>query len=55
MGYKLLGFLVWQAGKLYLRRRMSGQGPKLAIAGASAVAAVGAAGAIAASRHQSEE
>ena len=52
MGYKLLGFLVWQGGKIYLRRRASVSWPKLAIAGAT-VAVV--AGAIAASRHQSDE
>lgn len=46
MGYKLLGFAVWQAGKWYLRRRMQGLRRKAAIAalgaaviGAAAVAA----------------
>ena len=33
MGYKVLGFVVWQAGKWYLRRRMQGVGRKVAIAG----------------------
>ncbi len=56
MGYKLLGFLVWQVMKLYVRRRMGGLWPKVAVAGASAVALAGAAGAaIAAGRHQPEE
>jgi hypothetical protein len=31
MGYKLLGFIVWQGGKLYLRRRAEGFGRKGAI------------------------
>jgi hypothetical protein len=33
MGYKILGFAVWQGGKWYLRRRFDGLGRKLAIAG----------------------
>ena len=32
MTNKLLGFLVWQGAKLYLRRRFSGAGRKAAIA-----------------------
>ncbi|MFZ0041050.1 MAG: hypothetical protein WAK93_07075 [Solirubrobacteraceae bacterium] len=52
MGYKLIGFLVWQGGKIYLRRRADGSWPKLAIAGASVAIIVGA---VAASRHQSDE
>jgi hypothetical protein len=32
MGYKLLGFVVWQGGKWYLRRRLPGAGRKVAIA-----------------------
>jgi hypothetical protein len=32
MGYKLLGFVVWQGGKLYMRRRIQGSGQKAAIA-----------------------
>jgi hypothetical protein len=50
MGYKLLGFAVWQGGKWYVRRRMSGVGRKLAIVGLGA-AVVG--GVIAAQRAQS--
>jgi hypothetical protein len=42
MGYKLLGFAVWQGGKWYVRRRMSGARAKLAIAGIGAVAIAGA-------------
>jgi hypothetical protein len=32
MGYKILGFAVWQGGKWYLRRRFHGVGRKAAIA-----------------------
>jgi hypothetical protein len=46
MGYKALGFIVWQAGKWYARRKLSGASSKIAIAGLAAaiVAAVIAAG-----------
>ena len=37
MGYKLLGFAVWQGGKWYLRRRFEGASRKLAIAGLGAL------------------
>ncbi len=44
MGYKLLGFAVWQGAKWYLRRKFPDAGRKLAIAGAaSALLAGGAA------------
>ena len=43
MGYKLLGFVVWQGGKWYLRRRMQGTARKAAIAGAAGLAVLGAA------------
>lgn len=43
MGYKLLGFAVWQGGTWYLRRRMRGSARKVAIIGAASVAAIGAA------------
>jgi hypothetical protein len=33
MGYKILGFAVWQGGKWYMRRRLHGASRKLAIAG----------------------
>jgi hypothetical protein len=36
MGYRLLGFAVWQAGKWYARRKFSGVSRKIAIAGVSA-------------------
>ena len=38
MGYKLLGFVVWQGGKLYLRRQQPELSRKLAIAGAAGAA-----------------
>jgi hypothetical protein len=43
MGYKLLGFVVWQGSKWYVRRRMSGMGAKLAIAGVGAAVVAGVA------------
>jgi hypothetical protein len=41
MGYKALGFVVWQGGKWYARRKLSGTSAKLAVAGLGA-AIVGA-------------
>jgi hypothetical protein len=38
MGYKLLGFIVWQGAKLYLRRRTSPVARKAAIAGVAGLA-----------------
>jgi hypothetical protein len=32
MGYKLLGFVVWQGAKLYVRRRYPGAPRKVAVA-----------------------
>jgi hypothetical protein len=32
MGYKVLGFMVWQGAKWYLRRRLPGAGRTVAIA-----------------------
>jgi hypothetical protein len=51
MGYKILGFAVWQGSKWYMRRRMSGLGAKVALGAVSAavVAGVVAAGRQAAS------
>jgi hypothetical protein len=48
MGYKVLGFVVWQGSKWYLRRRLGGQRAKLAAAGVGAVML--AAGAVVAGR-----
>jgi hypothetical protein len=52
MGYKLLGFVVWQGSKWYLRRRMSGFQRKAVIAG---LAAVVVGGVIAAGRQQANQ
>ncbi len=41
MGYKLLGFAVWQGSKWYLRRRMLGARRKVAIAGVSVAVVAG--------------
>ncbi|MBV9836999.1 MAG: hypothetical protein JO156_02685 [Solirubrobacterales bacterium] len=41
MGYKLLGFAVWQGGKWYARRRLRGARRKLVIAGLSAAGVLG--------------
>lgn len=41
MGYKLLGFAVWQGSKWYVRRRMGGARAKLALAGAGAAVVAG--------------
>jgi hypothetical protein len=49
MGYKVLGFVVWQGAKLYIRRRVDGTQAKVALAGVSAAAV---ASALAAARHQ---
>ncbi len=43
MGYKILGFAVWQGGKWYVRRRASGLRAKLAIGGVGAAVLAGVA------------
>jgi hypothetical protein len=43
MGYKIIGFAVWQGSKLYLRRRMTGTKAKLAIVGVGALVLAGVA------------
>jgi hypothetical protein len=45
MGYKILGFAVWQGSKWYMRRRVSGFKAKLAIAGVGALVLAGVAAA----------
>jgi hypothetical protein len=42
-GYKILGFLVWQAGKWYLRRRFPDARDKVALAGVGGLLLLGAA------------
>jgi hypothetical protein len=41
MGYKLLGFAVWQGAKWYMRRRMTDTRTKIALAGVSAAVLAG--------------
>jgi hypothetical protein len=41
MGYRLLGLVVWRAGKWYARRRFGGARRKVAIAGVSAAVIAG--------------
>jgi hypothetical protein len=41
MGYKLLGFAVWQGGKWYMRRRAGDFARKAAITGVAALAVGG--------------
>jgi hypothetical protein len=41
MGYKILGFAVWQGGKWYLRRRMADNRTKIAVAGVAAALLAG--------------
>jgi hypothetical protein len=50
MGYKVLGFIVWQGGKLYLRNRSRDIARKAAVAG---VAGLIVGGAIVAQRQRS--
>ena len=45
MGYKILGFAVWQGSKWYLRRRAGGVKTKLAVAGVGALVLAGVAAA----------
>jgi hypothetical protein len=41
-GYKILGFVVWQAGRWYLRRRFPDARDKLALAGVGGLLLIGA-------------
>jgi len=41
MGYKALGFLVWQGGKWYARRKFSGTGSTVAAAALGVAVAAG--------------
>jgi hypothetical protein len=43
MGYKVLGYMVWQGSKWYFRQKMPGSAPKLAIAGIAGAALAGGA------------
>jgi hypothetical protein len=42
MGYKLLGFVVWQGIRLYVRRGHTGPAAKAALAGVGAAVVAGA-------------
>jgi hypothetical protein len=42
MGYRLLGFIVWQGIRLYLRNSNKGKAVKAGLAGAGALAIAGA-------------
>ena len=41
MGYKILGFIVWQGGRLYIRGHFSGFQRKAIVAGLGAVVIAG--------------
>jgi hypothetical protein len=41
MGYKVLGFVVWQGGKLFLRHRLSGRHLTIAAGGLAAAVVAG--------------
>jgi hypothetical protein len=43
MAYKLLGYVVWQGGKWYVRHRMPAAAPKIALAGIAGAAFAGGA------------
>ena len=45
MGYKLLGYAVWRAGKWYAKRRLRGTERTLAISGVAALVLAGLLGA----------
>ena len=53
MGYKLLGYAVWQGGKWYAKRRLRGAQRELAIAGVAALVLTG--GILAASRQRANQ
>ena len=54
MGYKVLGYMVWQGTKWYVRRRAPGTPPKAALAaGVAGIALAGAGGALVAHRRSS--
>ena len=55
VAYKMLGYVVWQGAKWYLRRRYRGAGRKVMIGGAAAAALAAAAGAIVAQRGSDSE
>jgi hypothetical protein len=42
MGYKVLGFVIWQGAKFYIRRRVDPTKAKVALAGVTAAMIAGA-------------
>jgi hypothetical protein len=54
MGYKLLGFVVWKGGKLYLRERAPGLARKATIGGAATLATVAIGGGVLVARRQKD-
>jgi uncharacterized membrane protein YidH (DUF202 family) len=55
MGYKLLGYAVWQGGKWYVRRRFPNARRNLAIGGGVGLLVIGSAVAFAAVRRSNGE
>jgi predicted PurR-regulated permease PerM len=53
MGYKILGYIVWQAAKWYVRRRAPNLPRNAAIAGGTALLLGGVVAAVASRRGQS--
>lgn len=57
MGYKILGFAVWQVAKWYARRRLNQVDRKIAVAGVGGLVVAGLliGGAVAAKRRPDDE
>jgi len=53
MGYKVLGYIVWEGGKWYARRRYSGASRRLALGGLAMLLIASALGGVAAQRKAS--
>jgi hypothetical protein len=53
MGYKLLGYVVWQGGRWYVRRRLPGAPPRAVVAATAAGGLMIACGLAAAHRRAS--
>ena len=50
MGYKILGYVVWNGAKWFMRSRTPGRGLKLTLAAGAALAVAGGAAAVVAQR-----
>ena len=50
MGYKILGYVVWNGAKWFLRNRKPGRGVKLTLAAGAGLAVAGGAAAVVAQR-----